>query len=194
MEKKTTAWLQPQRGGIDTALTPSALMGYLVRECAGFTPEAFAQIQCRLLLADGKITCDSYGTRSLLTEHHLLPVICHRKDLRYLQQQKERCLEEAAKGAVLVSPRIARAEQDIIDEAMHHGFPVVLIADNGFPERYHPSATQLDRCADGRLLLVTPWQYRYRPKDETISVVQCKTMNAVAQSLCRQNDAWWQPS
>lgn len=191
MEKKTTAWLQPQRGGIDTALTPSALMGYLVRECAGFTPEAFAQIQCRLLLADGKITCDSYGTRSLLTEHQLLPVICHRKDLRYLQQQKERCLEEAAKGAVLVSPRIARAEQDIIDEAMHHGFPVVLIADNGFQETYHPSKERIRLCDEDCLLMVTPWQYAYRQKDDPITVPFCKTMNCVAQALCRLKDDWW---
>ena len=186
------AWLQPQRGGIDTALTPSALQGYLIRECAGFTPETFASIQCRLLLAGGKIACDSYGNRALLTEHRLLPVVCHRKYQCYLQQQKERCLEEAAKGAVLVSPRIANGEQTIIDEAVHHGFPVVLIADNGFPAVYHPSEERIDGCASGCLLMVTPWQYQYRKKDDPITVPFCKTMNCVAQALCRLKDSWWQ--
>ena len=183
--------LQPQRGGIDTALSPSALCGYLTRECYGFTAEAFPPIESRLLLADGKVTCDSYGDRSLLTEHRLLPVVCHRKYLRYRQQQKDRCLEEAAKGAVLVSPRIAPGEQDIMDEIVNHGFPVILIADNGFPAIYHPSQERIDRCAEGRLLLITPWQYAYRRKEDPISEPFCKTMNCVAQALCRLKDDWW---
>ena len=78
-----------------------------------------------------------------------------------------------------------------MNEAMNHGFPVILITDNGFPERYHPSAAQLDCCAAGRLLLVTPWRYRYRPKGKAITVAECKTMNCVTQALCRQDDGWW---
>ena len=136
------------------------------------------------------VDCDSYGDRGLL-QRRLLPVVCHRKDSTRHAEQMARCLEEAAQGTVLVSPRIAKGEQAIMDEAASRGFAVVLIADNGFPEVYHPSAERIERCAEGRLLIVTPWQYHYRRKDEGITVMECKTMNCIAQALCRQKDDWW---
>ena len=184
--------LMPQRGGIDTAVTLTALRGYLQRECPPHmvSQEAFCQLELRLLLADGKIYCDSYGNRTLLTRH-CLPVVCHRKDAKRFGEQKRRCLEEAERGAVLVSARIAKGEQEIMDEAQRRGYPVVLIADNGFPEIYHPSAERIEQCAMGKLLIVTPWLYQYRKKDETVSVPFCKTMNCVAQALCRTKDNWW---
>ena len=185
-------WLRPQHGGIDTALTIPALRGYLLREGAA-TPEALTPTMCRLLQAGGKVACDTYGNRALLTDRRCLPVVCHRRDKGRFALQKARCLEEAAAGAVLVSARIAHGEQDIMDEAVNSGYAVVLIADNGFPERYHPSASRMNLCADGRLLVVTNWQYRYRPKSEAITVTECKTMNCLAQALCRTKDTWWQP-
>ena len=187
------AMLMPQRGTINTAITLAALRGFLMRECAPrfITQEALSQIELRLLLADGKIICDSYGNRTLLSEKRCLPVVCHRKDANRFSEQKQRCLEEAEHGTVLVSARIAKGEQEIMDEAQRRGYPVVLIADNGFPEVYHPSAERIEQCAMGKLLIVTPWQYQYRKKDETVSVPFCKTMNCVAQALCRTKDDWW---
>lgn len=192
MRTSNRAWLQPQRGGINTALKLSALKGYLQRECAPsqLTLETLAALQHHLLLAEGLIACDSYGNRKLLSQQ-CLPVVCHRKDARRLAQQQERCLDAAKAGAVLVSPRIAKGEQAIIDEAVNHGYPVILIADNGFPEVFHPSAGRIEHCANGQLLLVTPWEYHYRPKDEGITVAECKTMNCLAQALCRTADDWW---
>ena len=184
--------LQPQRDGIDTALTPAALRGYLQRECPAHqaTAEALAQIERRLVIAGDKIACHSYGDRRLL-ERRRLPVVCHRKDRPRFEEQKRRCLEEAARGAVLVSPRIAQGEQQIMDEAVNSGFAVVLIADNGFPEVYHPSTERIERCAAGRLLIVSPWTYEYRGKNEAVTVPFCKAMNCVAQAICRIRDDWW---
>ncbi len=186
-------WLSIQRGGIATALTPAALRGYLQRECSPSvtTPEALAAIDRQLLLApDGLITCDSFGDRQLLSRP-LLPVVCHRKDTPRLSEQKARCLEAAQHGTILVSARIARGEQAIIDEAVNHGFPVILISDNGYPDRFHPSAERQALCATRHLLLLTPWQYKYRKAEANISPVLCKTMNCLAQALCRQKDSWW---
>ena len=184
--------LQPRRGGIDTAVTPAALRRYLQQTCppSQACPDALDQIEHRLLLTGGTITCDSYGDRALL-QRRLLPVVCHRKDTARFSEQKARCLEAAARGVVLVSACISPREREIIDEAARHGFPVVLIADNGFPQVYHPSTDRIDRCADGRLLLVTPWQYQYRGKDEAVTVPFCKTMNCMAQALCCKSDSWW---
>ena len=187
-------WLHIQRGGIETALTPAALSGYLSRECdTAIMPEEWQALCARLLMApDGTITCDTYGNRAILTEHRCLPVVCHRRDVWDYYKQKARCLEEAAKGAVLVSARIAKGEHEIMDEAVRSGYTVVLITDNGFTDRYHPSADRMDLCAEGRMLMITPWQYKYRAREEKISVPVCKTMNCLAQALCRTKDSWWQ--
>ena len=185
--------LMTRRGGIDTAVTLPALRGYLQRVCPPrmVAQDALCQLELRLLLAGGKIACDSYGNRDLLTRR-CLPVVCHRCDAARLGEQKLRCLQEAERGTVLVSARIAKGEQEITDEALRRGYPVILIADNGFPEVYHPSATRIEQCATGQLLIVSPWQYQYRRKEDAVSVPFCKTMNCVAQALCRTKDTWWQ--
>lgn len=187
--------LQTQRGGIDTAVTLPALRGYLQREChpSQITDETWRLLSSRLLTTTHEkpfIICDSYGDRQLL-QRRLLPVVCHRRDAWRFEQQKQRCLEAAAADTVLVSGRIAKGEQDIIDTALSRGFPVIIIADNGFPELYHPSERRILLCSEGLLLMVTPCLYRYRRADEGISVAECKTMNCIAQALCRTKDDWW---
>ena len=199
-------WLMPRRGSIATALTVAALLGYLRRECAPSqaTPDALAALAARLITKPAPyasqpttpggsplLICDSYGNAGLLDGGRCFPVVCHRRDKDRFEEQVKRCLEEAAAGAVLVSARIAKDEQAIMDEAIRQGYPVVLVVDNGFTDRYHPSAAQLDRCAAGRLLIVTPWRYRYRGKQVAITVPECKTLNCLAQTLCRTRDGWW---
>jgi hypothetical protein len=90
--------------------------------------------------------------------------------------------------------RIAPKEREIMDEAVNHGFPVITFHDNGFADRYHPSADRLDLCAEDRLLIVSPWKYQYRGKNEQVTVLFCKAMNCVAQALCRTRDNWWKSS
>ena len=211
--------LSIHRGSINTALTPSALKGYLQRECGPFlfNDDIWSGIKNRLLITNapvdnntpergstpadnntpersstprGFITCDSYGDSRLLGEH-LLPVVCHRKDKALHARQKEHCLAAANKGAVLVSARIAEGERDIINTAIDEGFPVVTIEDNGLAERYHPSEQRSNRCADGLLLIASPWKYAYRHADDGISVAECKTMNCIVQAICRTKDSWW---
>ena len=208
-------WLQPQRNTVNTAVSIRALKGYLQRESprqmapnnqatmpqqmapdnhtampSQMAPDGFAVITQRLLQEDGYVVCDSYGNVELL-HRKLLPIVCHRKDAALFEQQKARCLAEAAAGAVLVSARISQGEQDIMDAASTLGFPVVRIEDNGFPDIYHPSAQRMDDCASGRLLLITPWSYQLRSHTENITTLVCKTMNCIAQAVCRQKDDWW---
>lgn len=192
MRTQNRAWLQPQRRAIPTALSLSALKGYLLRECrpSQTVVQAWNGIQPRLLAEDGLVVCDSYGNRELLA-CRLLPVVCHRKDIPLFERQRQCCLREAECGAVLVSARIAKGEQAIMDEAVSLRYPVVLVVDNGFPEVYHPSERRVQLCADNRLLLVSPWRYRYQPVGASIGAVECKTMNGVVQSLCRMKDSWW---
>ena len=184
--------LLPQRKTIDTLVTLPALKGYLVKEraLAENDTATWEMLKNRLMVDNLHITCDSYGFLTLLSKR-LLPVVCHRNDLRFFAKHKDACLTAAAEGAVLVSARIARGEQDIIDEVIALGYPVILISDNGFPTIYHPSEARLGLCASGHMLLVTPWSYQYRHNNQEITVAECKTMNCIAQALCHTKDNWW---
>ena len=184
--------LFPQRKTIDTLVTLPALKGYLVKEHALTENDTttWEMLKNRLMVDNLHITCDSYGSLTLLSKR-LLPVVCHRNDLRFFAKHKDACLTAAAEGAVLVSARIARGEQDIIDEVIALGYPVILISDNGFPVIYHPSEARLGLCASDHMLLVTPWSYQYRHNNQEITVAECKTMNCIAQALCHTKDNWW---
>lgn len=191
MRTMNQSWLHTQRETIDTAVTLRALKSYLQRECPWqLTDEAFCSLEKRLLQAGGHVVCDSYGNRELLSRR-LLPVVFHRKDVALFGQQKARCMQEASEGAVLVSARISKGEQEIMDSALLSGYPVIRIEDNGFPEIYHPSADRMESCATGQQLLITPWNYQYRTHEESINVPFCKTMNCIAQAICRLKDDWW---
>ena len=183
--------LHIQRGGIDTALRISALQGYLQRECGSqYDADRWQMMSSRLLQREGMVDCDSFGDRDLV-KGKLLPVVCHRKDLRDFGKQKTACLEAARRGAILVSAHISKGEQEIINAVMDEELPVVSVDDNGMGELYHPSERRMTLCAEKKLLIMTPWVYKYRPAEEDITVVECKTMNCVAQALCRQRDDWW---
>lgn len=186
--------LKANRNGIDTAVTIPALEGYLRRECPprDVADEKLAAVRSLLLCSatSGRIECHSYGDRALLNRR-LLPVVCHRKDAPLHARQLARCLEAAATGAVMVSAAISPREREIMEAVIAAGHPVIRIEDNGFAPLYHPSQTRIDLCATHRLLILTPWQYHYRHKDEAIYVAYCKTMNCIAQALCRQKDSWW---
>lgn len=192
MRQQHPKWLVAQRASVATSLTLPALKGYLQRECgaAQFNTGKWEMLQQRLLTENNAVVCDSYGNSQLLSAR-LLPVVCHRKDAPLFQQQKARCLAAAASGAILVSARIAKGEQDIINSAIQQGYPVVTVEDNGFPSLYHPSEHRMDLCLANKLLIVTPWHYAYRRVDDTISVAECKAMNCVVQSICRTKDSWW---
>lgn len=166
---------------------------------------------CKALLSDelGNIVCDIYGNMGLLTPERtgttcnqaecctptdslkmpkLMPVVCHRADKAVFAFQKERCLAAAAAGSVLVSARISKSEQEIIDAAIEAGYPVVLISHNGFEDKQHPTTDHREACAHGLRLFVIPWHFDYH---RTLNPLFSKAMNAIVQALCHQKDNWW---
>lgn len=192
MRNNNPRWLHPQQASITTALTLPALKGYLQRECGPyqFNEGIWEKLQQRILTDGNTIICDSYGNVQLLN-NTLLPIVCHRKDAPRFETQKARCLAAAAAGSILVSARIAKSEQDIMNAVMSHGYPVVTVEDNGFPAFFHPSDQRTNLCSDSKLLLISPWNYVYRRTGTSISVAECKTMNCIVQAICRRKDSWW---
>ena len=192
MRNNNPRWLHPKRASITTALTLPALKGYLQRECGPyqFDEGIWEKLQQRMLTDGNTIICDSYGNVQLLN-NTLLPIVCHRKDAARFETQKVCCLAAAAAGSILVSARIAKGEQDIMNAVMSQGYPVVTVEDNGFSALFHPSDQRTNLCSDSKLLLISPWNYVYRRASTSISVADCKTMNCIVQALCRTKDSWW---
>lgn len=187
------------RQSIDTGISIPALHGYLQRECGAIaTPERLADIDALLLVkfsstwSKKTIHLDCYGEAAILSAPLLLPVVCHRRDSQLFERQKALLLTKVQQEkAVLISARIAKGEQSIMNEAQSIGAPTVRILLEGFPEKYHPSAAINELCAKGCMLLVTPWHWSYRYSGNTIDPVLCKTLNCIAQALCRKKDSFW---
>ena len=62
--------------------------------------------------------------------------------------------------------------------------PFIYIADNGFREYYKPSDGLFDAVADGRVLILSPWEYDAGKKHVTRA--ECVEMNRMAEDICAQ--------
>lgn len=100
----------------------------------------------------------AYGNLFLLKSIRLMPVRIHRRwSPDQFKAYREECLAAIEDGAVPISPAIHKAEKEIIEEAIRRGSPLILLRDLSFGERFKPQGKYFDLCADGRLLLLSPW-------------------------------------
>ena len=59
---------------------------------------------------------------------------------------------------------------------------VIYIADNGFREYYKPSDRLFDAVAEGRMLILSPWEYDAGKR--RVSREECVEMNRMAEEIC----------
>ena len=125
------------------------------------------------------------GTIFLLDAPNLLQVQCSQKLTD--EQIKELCrqfLAQAINGAVLVSPSISAGEKEIMNTAFVNGFPIIVLQENGFAPLAKPGGQRFDACAQGRLLMLAPWQHHNDRR--TITRAQCLELNEMARMICNQ--------
>lgn len=124
------------------------------------------------------------GNVFLLQAPVLLQVQCTR---RLTQEEiEERCryfLSQAENGAVLVSPSISKGEKAVMTAVQDAGFPTILLQENGFTPLAKPAGKYFDACADGRLLLLAPWEHHNT--QQTIKRDQCHALNDMAAAIAR---------
>lgn len=89
--------------------------------------------------------------------HYVFPR--REKTAEEVQVAIETYLKLARKGAVLVTPCISPAEQQVVQAAYKEGLPVIMMSFNGFNKYYHPTKAHYDACARGILLQLAPWRY-----------------------------------
>lgn len=103
-------------------------------------------------------------------------------DDKALRDYKNGCVLAARDGAVLVSPFISEHEKAVLEFVMHEKRPIIYIADNGFGKYYKPSAGLFDAVAEGRMLILSPWEYDAKKKGVTRA--ECIEMNKMAEEIC----------
>ena len=66
--------------------------------------------------------------------------------------------------------------------AFEGGYPLIYLQENGFTELAKPGGKRMDACADGRLLILAPWNHHN--ERITIRRDQCLTLNGMARYIC----------
>lgn len=135
----------------------------------------------------GGYTFAALGNIFLLDAPQLLQVQCSRRlTQEQIEAQRDQLLLQCENGAVLVSPRISNGEKTIMDAAFDLDYPTIILRENGFGQYAKPGGKYFDACAQGRLLLLAPWEHHNR--DLAIQREQCLTLNQMAWAICNRPD------
>ena len=124
------------------------------------------------------------GNRDLLVRPVRLQVMCSRRltDAE-IEEKKTYFLDQARQGAVLVSPSISKGEKAVMRAAFEAGYPLILLQENGFTDLAKPGGRRFDACAEGRMLILAPWEHHNERR--LIRRDQCLTLNDMAAMICR---------
>ena len=138
-------------------------------------------------IALAEFSFDAIGNLALL-QRPLLAVHCRR---RWTDEERDafsaQCLKASEGGAVLIGAFISKTEQEIAHAANERRHPLIHLLENSFPELYKPVGQAFYACAEGRLLLLAPWEYHAGRK--AISRGQCNALNTMAETIASTRTA-----
>ena len=141
----------------------------------------------------GPFQCSAVGNRYLLDYPHILQVQCsthfYEEDI---QKAVAGYMAAARGGAVLVSPSISTGEKRTMRTAFDEGLPLILITANGLGEYSKPGGAYFDACAQGRLLILSPFERQNRKV--TLTRRMCMEMNELARLIAEGSGAAAQPT
>ena len=135
----------------------------------------------------GEYTFAALGNVFLLDAPCLMQVQCTRKlTPQEINSTVQRFLSHAQNGAVLVSPSISPGEKAVMKAAFEHGFPVIVLQENGFAPLAKPGGRRFDACVQGRLLMLAPWEHHNDKR--VIKRSQCLDLNEMARVICLKSE------
>ncbi len=135
----------------------------------------------------GDYTFAALGNVFLLDAPCLLQVQCTRKlTTPQITTTVQQFLSHAQNGAVLVSPSISPGEKAVMKAAFEHGYPVIVLQENGFAPLAKPGGQRFDACAQGRLLMLAPWEHHNDRR--VIKRNQCLDLNEMARVICLKSE------
>jgi hypothetical protein len=131
----------------------------------------------------GSYTYNGIGNRLLLSAPRRVAVrVSRRVTGEQLDAEVSRYMSLAQSGTVLVSPAISPGEKQVMRSAFDAGLPTIVIVENGFTPLTKPKGEQFDACAEGRLLLLAPWEHHNEKR--AITAFQCQQLNLMAIEIC----------
>lgn len=77
---------------------------------------------------------------------------------------------------------ISQQEKAVMEVLIKEGLPFIYIADNGFGEYYKPKEGVFEAVADGRAMILSPWEYEAGKRH--VSRAECVEMNKMAEEIC----------
>lgn len=133
------------------------------------------------------ITFSAIGNRFLLSRPEKVQVQCSRSLVKTeIEAKVAKYLTAARQGAVLVSPAISPGEKAVMRAAFNEGHPLIFLQENGFTDLAKPGGARMGACAEGKLLIIAPWEHH----NEKITICrgQCLELNEIAGKICKGGD------
>lgn len=121
------------------------------------------------------------GNLKLLDRCCVAVRVSRRSSEEQITRDIESFMATARGGAVLVSPAISPGEKRVMRTAFNAKMPMIVLVENGFTEYSKPLGEQFDACAEGRLLLLAPWEHHTDKRKLTAQ--QCQQLNLMAQEI-----------
>lgn len=99
-----------------------------------------------------------------------------------IDQEQEKFLSAGHAGTTIISACISTGEQQITTACITAGIPFIVLLVHGFSPYYKPTPLYLQACAEGRLLLLSPFLWQ----NEKITNMRqrCLYLNDLAQRIC----------
>ena len=130
--------------------------------------------------------CDAVGNAFLAeSPNKLLIQVYRRATPAEIAAKTEEALLFGNRGGVIVSGCISPGEQAVARAVREAGLPLIAIIPRGFGPYFKPSGAYFDACADGKLLMLSP--FPQITKTEKLTRERCFGINAVAAALCGED-------
>lgn len=129
------------------------------------------------------IEMEAMGNTTLLDKPVKLQVQCSRHLYQNeIEERKQYFLNAALQGAVIVSPCISPGEKQIATAILEAKLPLIALLLKGFPPFFKPQPRYLKACAEGRLLMLSPYPWQ-NEKIENMRQ-RCLRLNDIAAEIC----------
>ena len=139
-------------------------------------------------IAAPRATCDAVGNAFLAElPNKLLVQVSRRATPAEIAAKTEEAILFGNRGGVIVSGCISPGEQAVARAVREAGLPLIAIIPRGFGPYFKPSGAYFDACADGKLLMLSP--FPQITKTEKLTRERCFGINAVAAALCGEDPA-----
>ena len=137
----------------------------------------------RFGVAIGPYTFAAIGNRFLLHHPERVQVQCSRSlSDELVAATVEQMLARARKGAVLVSPAISKGEQAVMRAMLEARLPLIFLTPWGFNTFSRPGHQYYEACAEGRFLILAPWEHQNQRIPLTRDM--CMQLNEMAAVIC----------